>query len=324
MIRADMHVPSSNTALVIGNRLTPNGNDGRLWFVAAMALVVVLAIPFFLVDVPPVLDYPNHLARYFVLAHPDDAILSQMYAPHWTILPNLGMDAIGAAMLRMTDVHVGGRILLALSLFAPVIGVAVYNRVVFGRHSYWSLASGLTAYNGAFFLGFMNFLLSLGLAFMGGAAWIALSRRKWVLGRIAIRSGIDFLLSHLRRVSFCVVDWRRRSRPPVGTSKLRRAHAARRRVRRWYTRRGHKSRDSALFFEPSRPGDRIGWRMARPRQIVDDLRAIHDSKRRTDPDDRRRGCLASDPDPPLRPTRPGHAARFRRTRVRVCGRTLNR
>jgi hypothetical protein len=29
---------------------------------------------------------PNHLARYFVLAHPDDAALSQMYAPHWTVL----------------------------------------------------------------------------------------------------------------------------------------------------------------------------------------------------------------------------------------------
>jgi hypothetical protein len=147
--------------------------------------MIVLAIPFFLVDVPPVLDYPNHLARYFVLAHPGDATLSKMYAPHWTILPNVGMDAIGVAMLRVTDVHIGGRICLALSLFAPVIGVAVYSRVAFGRYSYWSLASGLVAYNGAFFLGFMNFLLSLGLAFIGGAAWIALNRR-CVLCRIVI------------------------------------------------------------------------------------------------------------------------------------------
>ena len=85
-----MHAPSSKTAFVIGNRLPPtNGNDGRLWFVAAMVLVIVLAIPFFVLNVPPVLDYPNHLARYFVLADPDDAIMSQMYAPHWTFLPIL-------------------------------------------------------------------------------------------------------------------------------------------------------------------------------------------------------------------------------------------
>jgi hypothetical protein len=36
-----------------------------------------------------------------MLGHPDDAALSQMYAPHWTVLPNLGMDAIGAALLRI-------------------------------------------------------------------------------------------------------------------------------------------------------------------------------------------------------------------------------
>lgn len=179
-----MHVASKSA--ITGTGLPSTSNDRRPWFAAATALAIVLAIPFFLVDVPPVLDYPNHLARYFVLAHPDDPILSQMYAPHWTILPNLGMDVIGAALLRLTDVHVGGRLLLAVSLFAPVIGAVVYNRVVFRRYSYWSLASGLAAYNGAFFLGFMNFLLSIGLALIGGAAWVALGRRERVLGKIAI------------------------------------------------------------------------------------------------------------------------------------------
>jgi len=180
-----MHVPAKS-ASVIGDGLPSSSNDCRRWFASAIVLAVVLAIPFFLVDVPPVLDYPNHLARYFVLAHPDDAILSKMYAPHWTILPNLGMDAIAVALLRMTDVHVGGRVLLALSVFAPVVGAVVYCRVVFGRYSLWSLASGLAAYNGAFFLGFMNFLLSIGLALIGGAAWIAVGRRKRVLGKIAV------------------------------------------------------------------------------------------------------------------------------------------
>jgi hypothetical protein len=176
-----MHVASKLTSV----RFPSDSNDRRLWLATVIALAIILAVPFCLVDVPPVLDYPNHLARYFVLAHFDDAILSQMYAPHWRILPNLGMDAIGAALLRVTDVHVGGRLLLALSLFAPVVGVVIYHRVVFGRNSWWPLASGLTAYNGAFFLGFMNFLLSLGLALVGGAVWIALSRHKWVLGKVA-------------------------------------------------------------------------------------------------------------------------------------------
>jgi hypothetical protein len=161
------------------------GEKPRRWFsFAASALAIVLAVPFFLVDVPPVLDYPNHLARYFVLAHRDDPIVSQMYATRWTILPNLGMDVVGAALLRITDVHLGGRILLALSLFAPVVGVVLYHRVVFGGYSCGALASGLLAYNGAFFLGLMNFLLSLGLALIAGAAWIALRRRNMLVAPI--------------------------------------------------------------------------------------------------------------------------------------------
>ncbi|ABD86432.1 hypothetical protein [Rhodopseudomonas palustris] len=150
---------------------------GLVWSAAAVALAIVLAVPFFLVDVPPVLDYPNHLARYFILAHPDDPALSQMFEPHWAILPNLGMDVIATGLLKLLPVHVGGRLCLALSLFAPVIGAVIYSRVVFGRFTYWSLASGLIAYNGVFFLGFMNFLLSLGLALAAAAGWIALRQR---------------------------------------------------------------------------------------------------------------------------------------------------
>ena len=165
------------------------------WFAVA-AFALVLAGPFALVDVPPVLDYPNHLARMFVLAHPDDPILSQMYAVQWRILPNLGMDAIGALLLRVTDVHIGGRLLLMLSLFAPIIGVLVYHRSLFGRLSYWPLASALIAYNGVFFLGFMNFLLGLGTALLFAAGWIALRRRKLLLASViagALGSAVTFL-----------------------------------------------------------------------------------------------------------------------------------
>ena len=157
-----------------------------MWFAGLLVLAASLAIPFFLIDVPPVLDYPNHLARYVVLAHPDDPVLSQMYAPRWGILPNIGMDALAAVLLKFSEPHVGGRLLLALSLFAPVAGVIAYSRVAFGRFTCWSLASGLVAWNAIFFLGFMNFLLSVGLAFGTAALWIVLDRRgRWLTAAIS-------------------------------------------------------------------------------------------------------------------------------------------
>ncbi|MDB5653331.1 MAG: hypothetical protein JWQ94_944, partial [Tardiphaga sp.] len=174
-----MRAISPVTALHDHPSQTPERYAARFrWLLTTLLLGIVLAVPFFLTDVPPVLDYPNHLARYFVLAHPDDPALSQMYAPHWRILPNLGMDVIGVALLQIADVHVAGRLLLALSLFAPLAGVIIYSRVMFGRFSYWPLASGAIAYNAVFFLGFMNFLLSLGLALAAAAAFIAVRRRR--------------------------------------------------------------------------------------------------------------------------------------------------
>jgi len=150
-----------------------------VWFGAALAIAAVCLAPFALVDVPAVLDYPNHLARFYVLAHPNDPILSRMYAPHWAILPNVGLDPVGQALLRLLPTYVGGRLLLALSLLAPVAGAVVYARSAFGRWTWWSLGCGVIAFNGIFFLGFMNFLVGLGLALAGAAGWRALRRRGW-------------------------------------------------------------------------------------------------------------------------------------------------
>ncbi|MGY3492312.1 MULTISPECIES: hypothetical protein [Bradyrhizobium] len=173
--------------------------QGRLWLATAIGLVVVLLAPLFVIDVPPIEDYPNHLARFFVLAHPDDAVLSTMYAPHWTILPNLGMDLIGTGLLRIVGPYTGGKILLALSLLAPLVGVVIYHRVVFGCLSWWPLASGLTAYNAAFFLGFMNFLLSLGVAFVGAATWVAL-RRQNRLARMSLAGAVASTLAFFTHI----------------------------------------------------------------------------------------------------------------------------
>jgi len=193
------------------------------WLTALAGLVLILAFPLTLVDVPPVLDYPNHLARYFVLTNSDDVILSKMYQPHWTILPNLGMDVLGVLVLHIADVHVGGRILLGLSLLAPVFGVVIYHRVVFRRYSYWPLASGLIAYNGIFFLGLMNFLLSLGLALIGGAAWIALHRSGyfWVRMAVGAFATVVIFFSHIFGVMLFAlliggdeIEYFRKIRPP--------------------------------------------------------------------------------------------------------------
>ena len=143
----------------------------RAWMLTAGGMFAVLAAPLFLTDVPPLLDYPNHLARLFVLARPGDPVLSRIYAPHWSLIPNIAIDVIGPALMKVLPVYVAGRLLVALALFLPVAGVTVYARAVAGTLSYWPLASGLVAYNALFLMGFLNLQIAPGLVFFAAALW---------------------------------------------------------------------------------------------------------------------------------------------------------
>jgi hypothetical protein len=53
--------------------------EAWVWWLSVAGLLAGLVAPFFFVDVPPVLDYPNHLARLYVLAFgAQDPALSAM------------------------------------------------------------------------------------------------------------------------------------------------------------------------------------------------------------------------------------------------------
>jgi hypothetical protein len=133
-------------------------------------MAVVLA-PLLLVDVPPLLDYPNHLARAFVLSG-DDPVLLHFYRPHWALIPNLGLDLLLPQLMTWLPVNDAGRLMLGFSLVLPVIGVVAYSRAAFGQASWWSLGALLVACNGTFLLGFLNFQLAIGLALLFGASWV--------------------------------------------------------------------------------------------------------------------------------------------------------
>jgi hypothetical protein len=158
-----------------------------VWWCALIALCLVLLAPLTLVDVPPLLDYPNHLARLFVLAFVGtDPVLARFYEPRWGIIPNLGLDLTVPALLRVFPVHLVGRAVVGIALLLPVLGSAAYHRALTGRLSYWPLMSALFVYNGALLRGFLNFVISVGLGLLLAAAWIAWRDQR---SRIAIPIG---------------------------------------------------------------------------------------------------------------------------------------
>lgn len=141
------------------------------WWWSLAVLCGVLVAPLFVVDVPPLMDYPNHLGRIFVLASlPQDAVLARFYAPHWSIIPNLALDIVGPPLIHLLTINVAGRILIAGSVLLPVLGTVAYHRALGGR--WWAFGIGLIAYNNCELYGFLNFEISLGLALLIAASWL--------------------------------------------------------------------------------------------------------------------------------------------------------
>ena len=184
---------------------------------AAIGLVAVLLLaPLLLVDMPPLLDYPNHLARLFLLASGrDDPMLAPTFFVQWGVIPNLALDLAGPPLLRLLPLHVASRLLLAGLLLLLFTGVLALNRAIFGRVQPWALASALIIPSGAFMLGFVNFVAGLAGWLLLAAFWIA-GRRRWPAATVvlaSLASGALFFC-HLMGVVFAlglILAWEARS-----------------------------------------------------------------------------------------------------------------
>ena len=145
-------------------------------FLAAVGVATVA--PLLVVDLPPLHDYPNHLARVYVLAHLDESpLLARYYEARWEVLPNLAMDLLLPPLLRFLTPETAGKLFCGLILVSTVPAVGLLHFALFGRVSPWPAAAALFAYNYVFIFGFLNYLLGVNLALTGVALWILLRNK---------------------------------------------------------------------------------------------------------------------------------------------------
>ena len=174
------------------------------WWTSLLVMLAALTVPILAVAVPPLTDYPNHLARCYILAfRKSDPVLSQMFSVHWRIIPNIGVDLVLPALMHAFPPLIAGRVMLALCLLLPVSGAVALSYAYFRQRSFWQIAAGFAAYNALFFLGFMNFELAIGIALWGGAAWVRY-REQHLSATVALGALIATIAFFFHLVGFCL------------------------------------------------------------------------------------------------------------------------
>ena len=151
-------------------------NARLVWSVFAL-LLTLSAVPVFSTVLPPLLDYPNHLARMHLLAEGGDAF----YSVRWAPLPNLAEDLIVPPLARVIPLDLAAKLFLIL-IFALIAGGVIWlNRIATAGWRLWPLLGFLFLYNRILLWGFVNYLFGLGVALGGIALWLALESRRWWL-----------------------------------------------------------------------------------------------------------------------------------------------
>lgn len=150
----------------------------RVFAAAFVALLLIACVPLVLTPLPPLVDYPNHLARMHLLSVLSGSpTLRQYYALAWRPLPDLAMDVLVPPLLGAVSLSTAGKLFLVATYFSSTGGAAVLHRALHGRWSAWPLTAFLLVYNRLLLWGFVNFLFGLGLAFWALTGWIALRER---------------------------------------------------------------------------------------------------------------------------------------------------
>lgn len=144
------------------------------WLVVCcfIASLLLIWIPKFL----PLVDYPEHLLAIQVLAHPNDLAFhyARDYAVEFHHIPYLTAYILGMLLNRILPIFWTGKILLSFYLVLTPLSVFAYLKSL--RLEVWpGLLSFAFLFNLFFYMGSLNFLLSIPLAFFtlaGTIRWL--------------------------------------------------------------------------------------------------------------------------------------------------------
>src|SRR5438874_9041200 len=97
-----------------------------------VSIGILLLAPVWLVRYPPLVDYPNHLARYFILAHLKDPSLhlAQFYGSRWGFYPYVAVDLLAVALQWLLPIDIVGRVILSIYLLGLPLATYFFLRQI--------------------------------------------------------------------------------------------------------------------------------------------------------------------------------------------------
>ena len=173
----------------------PAHSSWMFWVLSVIAVVPLWTVPY-----PVVTDYPNHLARWFVLFHMKDPgyHFANFYAPAWGPLPYITPDVLAMALQYILPIDIVGRCILSLCIL--LVAAATYFFLKRACPENIGLASFgiLLAFNPNFLMGSISNEFSLAFCLLTVGLWVSYCQVPRVATAVGVAAGLLLIyLSHL-------------------------------------------------------------------------------------------------------------------------------
>lgn len=185
-----------SNALGRGRSNSRLGVAGRWWESPPCIALVVIAtmLPLIYPPIPPLVDLFGHIGRYRVeLDLGRSPFLQRFYEYRWGLYGNLGTDGLMRLLVPVIGLESAVKLIVIVIPPLTAVGILWVAREVHGRIPPTAFLSLPFIYGFPFLFGFVNFALSVALAFLALGLWLRLGR----LGRPRLRTIIFVPISFI-------------------------------------------------------------------------------------------------------------------------------
>lgn len=170
----------------------------RPWWESRLCLALVVAatmLPLAYPGVPPLVDLFGHMGRYRVeLDLRNSPFLQLYYDYHWAAIGNLGVDLLIIPMGKLLGLEPAVKLIVMAIPPLTAGGFLWVAREVHGRVPPTAFFALPFIYGYPFLFGFVNFTLSVALAFLAFGLWLRLGRLERTGTRTALFGPISLVV----------------------------------------------------------------------------------------------------------------------------------
>jgi hypothetical protein len=185
-----------------------------LWAcVLACLLFGCLALPIWLNEHVPLVDYPTHLARAEILFLYDRvASFRETYVIDSRLLPNLAMDLVAPMLRHFFSLEVSGKVFLTAVMALYCAGTVALSQALQARIALRAFLLWPMFYNSALLWGFVNYVAGVCIF----VAWCPLllrasadARKQWQTLRylLLVAGAFACYVAHLTAFIMCCIAW---------------------------------------------------------------------------------------------------------------------